>query len=168
MNTLTEQERFYGLWTSIRSYWSFCTKNDIRYVFNHDRKDVKGKRIHVPERFKDTFEDLVVHINFLSSRVPVTIVWNWHLPCFDSTCEDQEFKSFADLMSDHPIRYGSLTVLHTSFRSWIGSERIPTFVIPGLEFFAITGKNNFNSEWRNPTGTWFRQIIPTGTNSFIS
>ena len=37
------------------------------------------------------------------------------------------------------------------------------FDIPGLEIFTTTGKNKFNMEWRNPAGTWFRQIIPTGT-----
>jgi hypothetical protein len=37
------------------------------------------------------------------------------------------------------------------------------FDIPGLEFFATTGKNKFNMEWRNPAGPWFRQIIPTDT-----
>ena len=37
------------------------------------------------------------------------------------------------------------------------------FDIPRLEFFAITGTYKFNSEWRNPPGTWFRQIIPTGS-----
>ena len=38
-----------------------------------------------------------------------------------------------------------------------------TFDIPGLEIFTTTGKNKFNMEWRNPSGTWFRQIIPTDT-----
>ena len=37
------------------------------------------------------------------------------------------------------------------------------FDIPGLEIFTTTGKNKFNMEWRNPAGTWFRQIIPTDT-----
>ena len=36
------------------------------------------------------------------------------------------------------------------------------FHIPGLEFFAITVTDKNNSEWRNPAGTWFRQVIPTG------
>ena len=89
---LSEEERLYGRQTVIRSSWSFCTKADIRSVFNHDRKDANGKVIYVPERFTDVFDDLVVHINFLSPRVPVTIVWNWHLPRFDSTRDDQEFQ----------------------------------------------------------------------------
>ena len=130
----------------LRAYCSFCTKDDIRCSFNHDRKDTNDKETYVPERFTDAFDDLVVHINFLPSLVPVAIVWNWHLPRFDCTREDQEFKTFADLPSNLPFRYGSLTDLRTSFRPWIGSERIPTFDIPGLEFFAITGQDKFNSE----------------------
>ena len=160
-NPLTEQG-LYGLQTSSRSYWSFCTKNDIRCAFNHDSKDVNGKRLHVPEIFTNVVDDLVSNINFLSTRVPVTIVWNEHLPHFDSTCEDQEFKSFTVLPSDPPFSYGSLTALRTSFRPWLGSFALPAFDIPGLEFFAITGTDKFNSECRNPTGTWFRQVIPTG------
>ncbi len=39
---------------------------------------------------------------------------------------------------------------------------MPTFEVSGLEFIVITG-NIFKSEWRNPPGTWFCQIIPTGT-----
>ena len=80
----------------------------------------------------------------------------------DSTREDQEFKVFSDLLSDLPFRYGSLTVLCTSFRFCIGSDSMPVFDIPGLEFCDTTGKNRFNSECRNPGGPWFRQIIPTG------
>ena len=93
-NTLTEQERLYGLWTSSRSYWSFCTKNDIRCAFNHGRKDADGKMLHVPEIFTDVFDDLVAHINYLPPRVPITIVWNKHLPHFDSTCEHQVYEAF--------------------------------------------------------------------------
>ena len=159
---LSEQERLYGRQTSSRSYWSFCTKDDIRYSFNHVSKDVNDKKPDLPERFVDVFHDLQVHINFFPSHVPVTIVWNWYLPCFDSTREDQEFKDFSDLPSDLPFRYGSLTALRTSFRPWIGSDRMSSFDIPGLEFFVTTGKNRFNSECRNPAGTWFRQVIPTG------
>ncbi len=112
---LSEQERLYGRQTSSRSYWSFCTKDDIHCSFNHGSKDANGKKPDVPERFIDAFHDLQVQINFLPPRVPVTIVWNWHLPRFDSTREDQEFKAFSDLPSDLPFRYGSLTVLRTSF-----------------------------------------------------
>ena len=115
-NPLLEQERLYGRQTSIRSYWSFCTKDDIRCSFNHVRKDANGTNPDIPEEFIDSFHDLQVHINFLPPRVPVTIVWNWNLPRFDSTCEDQEFKAFSDLSSDLPFRYGSLTVLRTCFR----------------------------------------------------
>ena len=146
-NPLSEQERLYSRQTSNRSYWSFCTKDNIRYSFNHGSKDANGKKPDVPERFIDAFEDLVAHINFLTPRVPVVIVWNWHLPRFDSTCGDQEFKDFSDLPSDLPFRYGSLTALRTSFRPWIGSDRMPAFDIPGMEFCATTGKNRFNSEW---------------------
>jgi hypothetical protein len=144
--SFSEQERPYGPRTPSRSYCSFCTRDDIRCSFNHDSKDANGKKPDVPERFIDTFEDLLCHINFLPSRVPVTIVWNWHSPRFDSTCEDQEYKLFAELLLDLPFRYGSLTVMHTSCRPWIGSDRIPTFAVPGLEFFASTGKDRFNSE----------------------
>ncbi len=141
-NPLSEQERLYGQQTASRSYWSFLTKDDIRCAFNHGRKDANGKEIYVPERFTDAFDDLVVHINFLPPRVPVTIVWNWHLPRLDSMREDQESMASADLPSDLTFRYGSLTALRTYFGPWIGSERMPTFDIPGLEFFAITGKDN--------------------------
>jgi hypothetical protein len=79
---LSEQERLYGRQTPSRSYWSFCTKDDIRCVFNHVSKEENGKKPDVPERFIDVFEDLVTHINFLPPRVPVVIVWNWHLPRF--------------------------------------------------------------------------------------
>ena len=48
---------------------------------------------YVFQRDSQTSDDLVVHINFLPSRVPVTIGWNKHLPHFDSTREDQEFKT---------------------------------------------------------------------------
>ena len=136
--------------------------HDIRYSFNHGSKDANGKKPDVPERFIDAFDDLLVHINFLPPRVPVTIVWNWHLPRFDSTLEDQEFKAFADLPLDLPFRYGSLTAMRTSFRPWIGSDVMRAFDIPGMEFFAVTGPDQFNSEWRNPAGAWFRHVIPTG------
>ena len=159
---LTEQERLYGLLSSSRSYWSFCTTNAIRCAFNHGSKDANGKKLHVPEALTDAFEDLVVNINVLPPRVPVTIVWNKHLPHFDSTREDQEFKAFADLPSDLPFSYGSLTALRISFRPWLESYAMLAFHIPGLEFFAITGTDKNNSEWRNPAGTWFRQVIPTG------
>ena len=146
-----------------RSFWSFCTRDDIRCSFNHGNKNTNDKKTDVPEKFIDAFEDFPDHINFLPPRVPVTIVWNWHLPRFDLTREDQEYKAFAELPLDLPFRYGSLTVMRTSFRPWIGSDSMPTFAVPGLEFVAITGEDIFISEWRNPAGTWFRQIIPTGT-----
>ena len=82
----------------------------------------------------------------MPSHLPVTIVWNQHLPHFDSTREDQEFKVFADLPSYLPFNYGSLTALRTSFRHLLVSSGMPVFDIPGLEFFAITGKYKFNSE----------------------
>ncbi len=135
MLTLTEQDRIYGQWTSIRSWWSFCTKNG---PFGHDIKGTDGKRLHVPETFTDAFEHLVTHINFMPSRFPITIVWNKHLPHFDSTREQQVFKSFSSLSSDLPFDYGSLTVCHTSFRSWFGSTSMTVFDVPGLEFFATT------------------------------
>ena len=109
-----------------------------------------AKKQDVPEKFIVVFEDLPCHINFLPSRVPVTIVWNWHLPRFDLTREDQEYKVFAELPLDLynlPFRYGSLTVIHTSFRPWIGSVRMPTFEVPGLEFVVSTGKDIFKSDW---------------------
>ena len=40
VNTLTEQDRLYGLRASSRSFWSFCTKNDIRGAFQHGSKGV--------------------------------------------------------------------------------------------------------------------------------
>ena len=104
-NPLSEQERLYGLRTSSRSYWSFGTKNDIRCAFNHGSKDADGKRLHVPERFTDAFDDLVAHRNYLPPRVPITIVWNKHLPNFDSTREHQVYEAFAVLPSDLPFTY---------------------------------------------------------------
>ena len=123
---LSEQERLYGRQTSSRSYWSFCTKDDIRCSFNHGSKDANGKKPDVLERFINAFHDLLVHINFLPPRVPVTIVWNWHLPRFDSTCEDQKYKVFVDLLLDLPFRYGSLTSMDTSGRTWVGSDVMRT------------------------------------------
>ena len=55
-------------------------------------------------------------------------------------------RRFADLPADLPFRYGSLTTLRTSFRSWIGSDRMSTFGVPGLEFFSSTGPDQFRSE----------------------
>ncbi len=146
VNTLTKQDQFYGSQTSSRSFWSFYTKNDILNAFIHDSNGADDKRIHVPETFTDTFEDLMVSINVMSPRFPITIVWNRHLPHFDSTREDQDIKTFPVLPSDLPFSYGSLTDLSTSFRSWLGSYVMFTFDIPGLEFFAITGTDKFNSE----------------------
>ena len=40
---------------------------------------------------------------------------------------------------------------------------MPAFDVPGLEFFATTGEYQHECKWRNPTGTCFRQIIPTDT-----
>ena len=36
------------------------------------------------------------------------------------------------------------------------------FNVPGLERFATTGEYKDETEWRNPGGSWFREIIPTG------
>ena len=71
VNTLTEQERVYGLWTSNRSYSSFCTKNDIRYDFKHDSKGTDDKELHVPERFTDVlriYHTSTLRVNNRSSR----------------------------------------------------------------------------------------------------
>ena len=70
----SEQERLYGLRYVNRSFWSSCTRDDIRCSFNHDSKDANDKKPDVPEKFIDVFEDLLCHINFLPPRVPVTIV----------------------------------------------------------------------------------------------
>ena len=67
----------------------------------------------------DAFDDLVAYINYLPPRVSVTIVWNKHLPHFDSTREQQGYKAFAVLPSDLPFIYGSLTVQRASFRPWL-------------------------------------------------
>jgi hypothetical protein len=147
VDDLTEQDQLYGSRTSSRSFWSFCTKNDIRHTFKHVSEGEDGKRLHVPEAFTDVFEDLVVNINVMPPLFPITIVWNRHLPHFDSTREDQEFKGFVVLPSDLPFIYGSLTALCTSFRTWFGSYEMFAFDIPGLEFYAITGTDKFKSEW---------------------
>ena len=114
-------------------------KNDIRYVFNHDRKDTDDKRLHVPERFTDVFDNLETHINYLPTRVPITIVWNKHLPHFDSTCEHQVYETFVVFPCDLSFNYGSLTVWCTSFRPWLGSTSMSTFDVPGLEFLQLRG-----------------------------
>ena len=100
VNTLTEQDRLYGRWTSNRSYWSFYTKNDIRGAFGHDSKGADDKRLHLPEAFTDVFEHLVTDINFMPSCFPITIVWSKHLQHFDSTREQQVFKEFVSLPTD--------------------------------------------------------------------
>ena len=145
--SFSEQEQLYGLRYVNRSFWSSCTRDDIRYSFNHVSKDANGKKPDVPEKFIDVFEDLLRHINFLPPRVPFTIVRNWHVPRFDLTRADQEYKTLAELTLDLPFRYGSLTDMFTSFRAWIGSDRLPTFQVPGLEFVTSTGKDIFKLEW---------------------
>ena len=122
-----------------------------------------GKRLHVPERFTNDFEDLVAHINYMPPLVPITITWNKHLPHFDSTREDQEYKVFADLPSDLPFNYGSLTALRTSFWPLIGSTNMPAFAVPGLQFFAIRGNTNTtrNGEIRQEHGSVRSYWLPT-------
>ena len=105
---------------------------------------------------------LLINITIMMSRTPITIMWNKHLPCFDSTFEDQEFKVFTVFPDDLPYNYGSLTAIHTSFRPWIGRTQY-TLDVPGLEFFSTTGEYKEETECRNPEGKWFRQIIPQGS-----
>ena len=121
-------------WKGKRKY---KRKNHDALIFS---KDADGKRLHVPERFTEAFDDLVVHINYLPPRVPMPIVWNKHLSHFDSTREHQFYQAFAFLTSDLPFNYGSLTAWRTSFRPWLGSTYMPAFDVPGLEFFATTGE----------------------------
>ena len=99
----------------------------------------------------------------MSSRTPITVMWNKHLPHFDSTLEDedQDFKVFTFFPDDLPYNYGSLTAMRTSVRPWVGRSGV-ALEVPDLEFFATTGEYKDEQEWRNPEGTWFRQIIPQG------
>ena len=41
--------------------------------------------------------DLLVQINTVPSRTPITVVWNKNLPHYDSTRNDQTFKTFTFL-----------------------------------------------------------------------
>ena len=144
-------------WNTDRSYWSYCTKNDILRAFNHGSTGEDRKCIHVPKDFMDAFQDLVVNINITPPHTPIIIVWNKHRPHFDSTYENQEFKTFTDLSTDLPFEYGSLTVCLTSFRPWFGSSDMSVLHIPGLEFFDTTG------EYKGETMTKpDRIMVPSG------
>ena len=154
----TEHDVPYGMRNTSRSYRSFCTKKDIRRAFS---KTEEGKHIYVPEDFIEAFEYLVINMNIMPPRTPITVMWNKHLPRFDSTLQDQDFKAFTSFPDDLPLNYGSLTAMRTSFRPWVGRSGA-ALEVPGLEFFATTGEYKDEQEWRNPEGTWFRQIIPQG------
>ena len=63
-------------------------------------------------------------------------MWNKYLPYFDSTREDQEFKTFADLPSDLPFNYGSLTdCLVYIFPVWVWIVRNARFRHPCTGIF---------------------------------
>ena len=109
----------------------------------------QGKQVHTREDFIDTFEYLVININIMSPRTPITVMWNKRLPRFDSTLEDQEFKEFTVLPDDLPYNYGSLTAMYRSLRPWVGRTPL-ALEVPGLEFFATTGEYKDEKEWRNP------------------
>ena len=79
--------------------------------------------------------DLMVQMNTVLPCTAITVVWNQHLPCYDSTCVNQEFKAFTCLPDDLAFKYGSLT----AWRSLFGPDFKRSHV-PGLEFFFSTGE----------------------------
>ena len=60
------------LYNKIRSFGS--QKASALWGYLQHSQDGNGKKPDVPEKFIVVFEDLPCHINFLPSRVPVTIV----------------------------------------------------------------------------------------------
>ena len=66
-----------------------------------------GVATEPPNGFLDFLMDLMVQINTVPSRTPITVEWNQHLPFYDSTCVHQKFKEFTCLFHDLPFKYGS-------------------------------------------------------------
>ena len=99
-----EMEDQHHLWTSSRSCWSFFNKTtDIQYVFadfTWDEINKESQKTEPPNGFLDVFMDLIVRINTVPPHTPITVVWNQHLPCYDSTFDNQEFKVFTWLSPD--------------------------------------------------------------------
>ena len=135
-----EMEDHHYLRTSSRSCWSFFNKTDIQHDFTDLTWDV----------FRKEFQ-----------KTPITVVWNQHLPWYDSTCVNQEFKVFTCLSGDLVFKYGSLTDWRSTFRFWLGPDVTCTDV-PGLEFFTSSGECQEETDWRTPVGKWFGQIFPNG------
>ena len=110
VNTLTEQDRIYKQRTSSRSFWSFCTKNDIRDAFEHDSKGADDQRLHVPEAFTDVFlgDSHKFHQCLLVSPLLLCGIRIYHTSIRHSG-EQQVFNSFVSLPSGLPLTYGSLT-----------------------------------------------------------
>ena len=124
VNAFAEHDVPYGIRNTSRSYGSFCTKTDIRRAFS---KMAQGEQVHVPEDFIDAFEYLVININIMPPRTPITVMWNKRLPRFDSTFEDQEFKVVTVFPDDLPypwdrvIRGGDETMVSSDH-----TARLPT------------------------------------------
>ena len=98
-------------WTSNRSLGSFFDEYDLQSAFTYLVRDAHDTtQANLPNVFTSTFETLVNQINITPPHTSVTIVWNEHLPHYDSTCDIQEFKEFTLFPNDLPFNYSSLTV----------------------------------------------------------
>jgi hypothetical protein len=66
-----------------------------------------------------------------------------------------------------PHEYGSFTTWHTDTRTWVGTEDMITYEVPGMVFFVKTGGYDVgdgeNYAYKHSMGKWFRQVIPTGS-----
>ena len=58
-----------------RSIWSFISKNSIQRAFFNN----------APEAFVEAMYALVIEINAVPPRTPITVVWDNDLPHYDST-----------------------------------------------------------------------------------
>ena len=108
--------------------------------------------------FLDAFIDLLVQINTVPTHTPITVVWYQHLPCYDSTFDDQELKTFSFLPPDLVFKYGFLTTWISSFRPWAGSDESRALPVPGLEFFTPTGLGMSEGDGMSKPG---RQMFST-------
>ena len=103
--------------TLSRSYWSFFNETlfDVFVTLDPVSK--------LPNDSFDVFKDLIVHVNTTPPRTPFTVVWNKHLPHYDSTRDNQQFKEFTCLPADLPFKYGSVRLAHIlSVMAWTGHD----------------------------------------------
>jgi hypothetical protein len=140
-----------------KSFRSFLDRFDIQQAFQVVTVEVamysndstsKVKTTKFPSNgFMDAFSDLLFDINTCPPGTPITVEWDPNLPRYDSTCDDQVFKTFTDLPKDLPFVYVSLTASRTSFRPWLGPKNMAAFHVPGMEFFATTGEYKNDTAW---------------------